>query len=133
MLRPGHTHRRRISTANDDSRSTGRSRRISQLADTDPGMPREPEMISSMVEHESSDEEAEVPGPAKDAHSPEVRGQQLTINLKNSRGDASTMSDPMSRLTSPAGDGTTELERSMSALQFIPTSVTLNNRGKKKV
>ena len=132
MLRPGGAHRRRISLPSD-SKSTGRSRRISQVTDFVPSATSEGSKAPRLLKRDElpdSDEER-----TRSDHEDSVpRGPDLplTINLKDPGNAPKPTRDGEQFADAPAKDSIADLEDSMSALKFVPTSVTLR-RGKKKI
>jgi len=85
-----------------------------------------------MVEEEEDDQEQQDSDDSDQSSESEVRAtkKESTVPMKQTLPLRQAESRPKAPVKS-GDDGVADLEKSMSALKFIPTSVTLNRRSKK--
>jgi len=136
MLGSGQAHRRRISTHNEPQ-DQRRRRRVSQLTDMGSSAPQgrgkesKTDENQSEEEEEGEDEETVEADPNAPEGQPKPDYPQLTLNLKDTGKPSNATKTIPHPTTSLPSDSVADLEKSMSALQFVPTSVTLNRTKKK--
>ena len=127
MLSSPHNHRRRVSTP-QSPQNGGRLRRRA-FSQKFVARVEQPQKEIKMAEEANDNEENSDDGDdssESDARPP----KNSALPMKNCLPLRQESSRPV--ISSKSGDdGIADLEKSMSALKFVPTSVTLNRRGKK--
>jgi hypothetical protein len=128
MLRSNHDRRRRVSTAQSPQHE-GRVRRRAFSQVSNAGV-EDPKKVAK-VEEPHEEEESGSSDDSSDSESPrEAKTKEIPVRGKVVLpiGRVKSMPNPAPR---PGDEAVADLEKSMSALKFVPTSVTLKRRSKK--